>query len=173
MVDPHRLFAEALLLGVRCFVGEGSVLEDTVVMGCRHLGSESNIRQRRAPPAPPRMGKGMSHLPAIIDKNTRVGAGCVFVGAGKSDGIYAGGRSSFAMAISLQHSGPPIARRANSLHARPEPIAQGLFYSRTSCRRFDGSIGAAALQFHGAPSDCSGHSGYQQPCRSSGRTRSF
>src|SRR4051812_45971595 len=58
------------VLGVRCFIGEGSVLEDTIVMGADYYETPAqlaeNVEQGR-----PRLGigKGCNILHAIIDKN--------------------------------------------------------------------------------------------------------
>jgi glucose-1-phosphate adenylyltransferase len=80
------------VLGIRCFVGEGSVLEDTVVMGSDTYESELQLKENVAQGRPRLgIGKGCRIFQAIIDKNTRIGDGCVLSGAGKADGIYAGG----------------------------------------------------------------------------------
>lgn len=79
------------VLGVRSFIGEGSHLEDTVVMGADFYESAEdqamNLQLGR-----PRVGVGrncrITH--AIIDKNARIGDGCILAG-GKADGTYADG----------------------------------------------------------------------------------
>ncbi len=78
------------VIGIRSYVGEGSNLEDVVVMGADFYETEaeleSNIQKRR-----PRVGIGKNcrirH--AIIDKNARIGDGCVLSPEGKADGDYA------------------------------------------------------------------------------------
>jgi glucose-1-phosphate adenylyltransferase len=80
------------VLGVRCFIGEGCVLEDTIVMGADYYETTDqladNVKKGR-----PRVGLGrdcrITH--AIIDKNARIGDGCVLSAIGKADGTYANG----------------------------------------------------------------------------------
>ncbi len=80
------------VLGVRSFIGEGSSLEDTVLFGADYYESdaqlEGNIVRGR-----PHLGIGRNCRikGAIIDKNTRVGDGCVLIADGKPDGTYADG----------------------------------------------------------------------------------
>ena len=80
------------VLGVRTFIGEGSSLEDTVVFGADYYESdaqlESNIVRGRPHLG---IGRGCRIKGAIIDKNTRIGDGCVLVAEGKPDGTYANG----------------------------------------------------------------------------------
>ncbi|MEY2879134.1 MAG: hypothetical protein RLZZ15_1514 [Verrucomicrobiota bacterium] len=80
------------VLGMRSYIGEGSVLEDTVVMGADYYETDEQLAANA--------GKGRSHLGvgarcvikgAIIDKNARIGDGCVLVAHGKADGVYANG----------------------------------------------------------------------------------
>ena len=81
------------VLGIRSFIGEGCVLEDTVVMGSDSYETEAelaaNLRKGR-----PHLGIGRNCRihGAIIDKNARIGDGCVLSAQGKADGIYAGGQ---------------------------------------------------------------------------------
>jgi glucose-1-phosphate adenylyltransferase len=80
------------VLGIRSFIGEGTQLEDTIVMGADYYETpEQRVGNQ---------GKGRPHLGvgrncrirgAIIDKNTRIGDGCVLTADGKPDGTYAGG----------------------------------------------------------------------------------
>jgi glucose-1-phosphate adenylyltransferase len=80
------------VLGVRCFIGEGSVIEDTIVMGADYYETPAqlaeNVSQGR-----PRLGigKGCHITHAIIDKNARIGDGCVISAVGKADGTYVNG----------------------------------------------------------------------------------
>jgi glucose-1-phosphate adenylyltransferase len=80
------------VLGIRSYIGEGCALEDTIVMGADYYETEDqlaeNIKRGR-----PRIGLGHNCRVkgAIIDKNTRIGDGCVLIADGKADGEYAGG----------------------------------------------------------------------------------
>ncbi|HEX2855154.1 MAG TPA: glucose-1-phosphate adenylyltransferase, partial [Opitutaceae bacterium] len=80
------------VLGVRCFIGEGSVLEDTIVMGADFYETPQQLAENVAKGRPRvGIGKGCRITGAIVDKNARIGDGCVLAAAGKADGIYAGG----------------------------------------------------------------------------------
>ncbi len=80
------------VLGIRCFIDEGTVLEDTIVMGSDIFETPEqlaeNITKRK-----PRLGVGKNCRieGAIIDKNTRIGDGCVLSPKGKADGVYCEG----------------------------------------------------------------------------------
>ena len=80
------------VLGVRAFVGEGSTLADSIVMGSDYYETdaqlEGNVARRR-----PNLGVGRNCRieGAIIDKNARIGDGCVLSAKGKADGTYANG----------------------------------------------------------------------------------
>src|SRR3954469_2940577 len=80
------------VLGVRCFIGEGSVLEDTIVMGADYYETPDQLKENETK-GRPRLGLGrdcrITH--AIIDKNARIGDGCVLSAIGKADGAYANG----------------------------------------------------------------------------------
>ncbi|MSU69621.1 MAG: glucose-1-phosphate adenylyltransferase [Opitutaceae bacterium] len=80
------------VLGVRCYIGEGSVLEDAVVMGADYYETEDQLKEN-ALEGRPRIGvgKGCRITRAIIDKDARIGDGCVLNAVGKSDGSYVGG----------------------------------------------------------------------------------
>jgi glucose-1-phosphate adenylyltransferase len=80
------------VLGIRSYVGEGSVLEDTVLMGADYYETDAQLAENRTR-GRPRLGVG-SHCRvkgAIIDKNARIGDGCVLAVDGKADGTYADG----------------------------------------------------------------------------------
>ena len=80
------------VLGVRCYIGEGSVLEDAVVMGADFYETEEQLQENTAGGRPRiGVGKGCRITHAIIDKNARIGDGCVLNAAGKADGPYVGG----------------------------------------------------------------------------------
>ena len=80
------------VLGVRSYVGEGSRLEDVVMMGSDYYETDdqlaANVTRGR-----PHLGIGkhcfVKH--AIIDKNARIGDGCSLDAIGKPDGSYVGG----------------------------------------------------------------------------------
>lgn len=80
------------VLGIRSYVGEGCVLEDTIMMGADFYETDAelaaNVAQGR-----PHLGLGqrcrVKH--AIVDKNARIGDDCVLSAEGKPDGSYANG----------------------------------------------------------------------------------
>ncbi|HZZ58204.1 MAG TPA: glucose-1-phosphate adenylyltransferase [Opitutaceae bacterium] len=80
------------VLGIRSFIGEGSELEDVVVMGADFYETEEHM-QDNVVRGRPHLGVGkrcrIKH--AIIDKNARIGDDCVLSADGKADGSYAGG----------------------------------------------------------------------------------
>jgi glucose-1-phosphate adenylyltransferase len=80
------------VLGVRCFIGEGSVLQDAVVMGADFYETPAQLSENVAL-GRPRLGVGkncrITH--AIVDKNARIGDGCIISAIGKADGTYANG----------------------------------------------------------------------------------
>ncbi|HEY1849178.1 MAG TPA: glucose-1-phosphate adenylyltransferase [Opitutaceae bacterium] len=80
------------LFGIRSYVGEGSDLEDVVMMGADYYETPEHIAanvERGRPSLG--VGKGCYIRGAIIDKNTRIGDGSRLTAAGKPDGTYAGG----------------------------------------------------------------------------------
>jgi glucose-1-phosphate adenylyltransferase len=80
------------VLGVRCYIGEGSVLEDAVVMGADYYETEDQLKENAANNRPRiGVGKGCRITHAIVDKNARIGDGCVLNARGKPDGPYVGG----------------------------------------------------------------------------------
>jgi glucose-1-phosphate adenylyltransferase len=80
------------VLGVRCYIGEGSVLEDAVVMGADFYETEDQLKENAERGRPHLgVGKGCRIKRAIVDKNARIGDGCVLIGEGKADGVYANG----------------------------------------------------------------------------------
>jgi glucose-1-phosphate adenylyltransferase len=81
------------VLGVRSVIGEGSVLEDTIVMGSDYYETEKQLAANREQGRPHLgVGRNCRVFGAIIDKNTRIGDGCVLSAHGKTDGAYADGR---------------------------------------------------------------------------------
>lgn len=80
------------VLGIRSFIGEGAWLKDTIVMGSDYYESELQLEGNLAKGRPHLgIGKNCRIQGAIIDKNTRIGDGCVLSPEGKADGTYAGG----------------------------------------------------------------------------------
>ncbi len=80
------------VLGVRCYIGEGSVLEDAVVMGADFYETEDQLKENAVHGRPHLgVGKGCRIKRAIVDKNARIGDGCILNGEGKADGTYANG----------------------------------------------------------------------------------
>jgi glucose-1-phosphate adenylyltransferase len=80
------------VLGIRSYIGEGSYLEDTIVMGSdyyetpeQHTANEAKGRPHLG------VGRNCRIRGAIIDKNTRIGDGCILNSEGKPDGVYATG----------------------------------------------------------------------------------
>ena len=81
------------VLGIRSYIGEGSVLEDTIVMGSDFYETDTQLAANEARPRPNLgIGKHCRIFGAIIDKNARIGDGCVLSPQGKPDGTYAEGR---------------------------------------------------------------------------------
>jgi len=80
------------VLGIRSFIGEGSVLEDTIVMGSDYYETPEQMLDNESK-GRPNLGVGKHcHIKgAIIDKNTRIGDGCRLTADGNPDGHYANG----------------------------------------------------------------------------------
>ena len=70
------------IVGVRARVGEGTTLENTIVMGSDYFDPP------QLPPGkiPLGIGRNCTIRNAIVDKNARIGDGCVIVPDGKPDG---------------------------------------------------------------------------------------
>jgi glucose-1-phosphate adenylyltransferase len=80
------------LLGIRSYIGEGSDLEDVIVMGADYYETTEQIAANLARGKPPLgVGKNCRIRRAIIDKNTRIGDGSNLSAVGKADGTYANG----------------------------------------------------------------------------------
>jgi glucose-1-phosphate adenylyltransferase len=81
------------LLGIRSYIGEGCVLEDTIVMGSDYYETDKQLAANAAKGRPNLgLGRHCRVFGAIIDKNARIGDGCVLSSHGKADGTYADGR---------------------------------------------------------------------------------
>ena len=80
------------VLGVRAFVGEGSTLADSIVMGSDYYETDAQLEGNVARGRPNLgVGRNCRIEGAIIDKNARIGDGCVLSAKGKADGTYANG----------------------------------------------------------------------------------
>jgi glucose-1-phosphate adenylyltransferase len=80
------------VLGARSHVGEGSRLEDVVLMGADYYETEAQQLAGVAHGLPPiGVGRGCEIRHAIIDKNARLGDGVRLSPDGKPDGTYAHG----------------------------------------------------------------------------------
>jgi glucose-1-phosphate adenylyltransferase len=80
------------LIGIRSYIGEGSDLEDVIVMGADYYETAEQIAANVARGKPHLgIGRNCRIRRAIIDKNTRIGDGSTLSPEGKPDGAYAGG----------------------------------------------------------------------------------
>lgn len=80
------------VLGIRSFVGEGTTLEDVVMMGADFYETEEHLEANVAKGRPHLgIGKNCKISHAIIDKNARIGDDCVLSPIGKPDGRYIDG----------------------------------------------------------------------------------
>ncbi len=80
------------VLGIRSYVGEGSSLEDVIVMGADYYETTEQLRHNAEKKRPNiGIGKGCRIRRAIIDKNARIGDGVRLSPVGKADGSYADG----------------------------------------------------------------------------------
>lgn len=80
------------VIGIRSYVGEGCVLEDVVMMGADYYETDEQLAENVAMGRPRvGLGKDCRVKYSIIDKNARIGDGCVLSAEGKADGVYANG----------------------------------------------------------------------------------
>jgi len=80
------------VLGIRSYVGEGCVLEDTIVMGSDQYETPEQLAENIAINRPHLgLGRGCRVKGAIIDKNARIGDNTVLDAEGKADGDYVSG----------------------------------------------------------------------------------
>jgi glucose-1-phosphate adenylyltransferase len=80
------------VLGIRSFIGEGCVLEDVIVMGADYYETDDQLAENITRGRPHLgLGKNCRVRGSIIDKNARIGDGCVLDPAGKPDGSYVNG----------------------------------------------------------------------------------
>ena len=80
IISGHRILSS--IIGVRAKVGDGSVVERTVMMGADYYDPKD------LPPGqiPLGIGRDCFIRNAIIDKNARIGDGCYLTPDGKPDG---------------------------------------------------------------------------------------
>jgi len=80
------------LFGIRSYIGEGSDLEDVVMMGADYYETPEQIASNAAQARPNLgVGRGCHIRRAIIDKNTRIGDGSRLTAVGNPDGTYLNG----------------------------------------------------------------------------------
>lgn len=80
------------VLGIRSYVGEGCVLEDTIMMGADFYETEEQLAENVTRGRPHLgLGRRCNVKYAIIDKNARIGDDCSLSAVGKADGTYANG----------------------------------------------------------------------------------
>jgi glucose-1-phosphate adenylyltransferase len=80
------------VIGPRSFIGDGSRLENVVMMGADDYETDDARRAATARGLPTiGLGKGCDIQGAIIDKNARIGDGVRLSPAGKADGAYTHG----------------------------------------------------------------------------------
>ncbi len=86
IITGHRILSS--IVGVRARVGEGSVVERTVIMGADYYD------QPGPPPGgiPLGIGRDCFIRNAIIDKNARIGDGCYITPDGKEEGAAVDGK---------------------------------------------------------------------------------
>jgi glucose-1-phosphate adenylyltransferase len=77
------------VIGIRSMIREGSYLEDVVMMGADFYESDEEVKANAAQGLPNvGVGYGCRIRGTIIDKNARIGDGCVLSPDGKSNGDY-------------------------------------------------------------------------------------
>ncbi|MBP6508714.1 MAG: glucose-1-phosphate adenylyltransferase, partial [Opitutaceae bacterium] len=96
VIGDGSIIADSIIrrcvFGIRSYIEEGCVLEDVVVMGSDYYETDDQQAVNVAEGRPHLgVGKGCRITGAIIDKNARIGAGCVLIATGKADGTYANG----------------------------------------------------------------------------------
>lgn len=82
IISGHRILNS--IIGVRATVGEGSVVEHTVMMGADYYDKPSSASPHAVPLG---VGRDCFIRNAIIDKNARIGDGCYITPDGKPDGV--------------------------------------------------------------------------------------
>ena len=97
------------VFGIRSFVDVGCVLEDVVVMGSDYYETDDQLATNTAKDRPHLgVGKGCRIKGAIIDKNARIGDGCVLIADGKADGSYANGAVSIREGVLVVPKGASL-----------------------------------------------------------------
>ncbi len=79
IISGHRVLHS--IIGIRAVVGEGAVLEHSVVLGADYY--DANLKTPKSPPLG--IGRECYIRNAIIDKNVRIGDGCYITPDGKED----------------------------------------------------------------------------------------
>ena len=85
IISGHRILNS--IVGVRAVVGEGSVVENSVLMGADYYETPGNDANRPSKESPTvGIGRDCYVRNAIIDKNARIGDGCYITPDNKEDG---------------------------------------------------------------------------------------
>ncbi|QYM80155.1 glucose-1-phosphate adenylyltransferase [Horticoccus luteus] len=80
------------ILGIRTFIGDGTSLEDVIVMGADYYESPEQLAKNEEIGRPHLgVGRNCRIKHSIIDKNARIGDNCVISPEGKEDGSYLDG----------------------------------------------------------------------------------
>ncbi len=80
------------VIGIRPYIGEGSHLENVIVMGSDTYETLDELAENTAKSIPRLgVGKACKISGTIIDKNARIGDNCTLSPEGKTDGEYIGG----------------------------------------------------------------------------------
>ena len=96
VIGDGSIIADSIIkrcvFGIRSFIDEGCVLNDTIVMGSDYYETDEQLADNKTRGRPPLgLGKRCKVKGAIIDKNARIGDDCVLDVTGKADGKYADG----------------------------------------------------------------------------------
>ena len=98
------------VLGIRSYIGEGTSLEDAIVMGADYYESPEQLAANEAMGRPHLgVGRNCRIRHAIVDKNARIGDGCVLSPEGKEDGEYLEGRAIIRDGVLVVPKGAEIA----------------------------------------------------------------
>ena len=81
IISGHRILNS--IIGIRAKVGEGTVIEHTVMMGADYFDPPN----QPASQVPIGIGRDCFIRNAIIDKNARIGDGCYITPDGKADTV--------------------------------------------------------------------------------------
>ena len=81
IISGHRILHS--IVGIRAIVGEGTVIEHSVIMGADYYEMEASRREAGVPIG---VGRDCYIKNAIVDKNARIGDGAYITPDGKADG---------------------------------------------------------------------------------------